>query len=250
MNSFKLAWISMAIFLCAFARSAYAVDGVVLIDQARAMAGGVTPGDAPGFPVTISRAGSYRLSGSLDVPSETNGIEITAARVTLDLNGFSVRMAGDVGFAFGISSTRDYVAVTNGFVTGFITGVALPGFGARVENLHAILNVGFGIVAGPGSIVRNNVARENEIGVEVRGKGIITGNDISANGNFGLTASGQAGIPGGSTITNNTVAGNGNIGIQVVCPSTLIGNTAVHNTSTNLQLINAASCVLANNLAP
>ncbi len=38
-----------------------AVDGVVLIDQNRALAGNVTPGDTPGFPVTISLSGSYRL---------------------------------------------------------------------------------------------------------------------------------------------------------------------------------------------
>src|SRR6266545_3858148 len=32
-----------------------AEDGEVLIDQAKALAGGITPNDGPGFPVTISR---------------------------------------------------------------------------------------------------------------------------------------------------------------------------------------------------
>jgi hypothetical protein len=44
-----------------------AVDGVIEINQSRALAGGVTPGDAPGFPVTISARGSYRLTGNLDL---------------------------------------------------------------------------------------------------------------------------------------------------------------------------------------
>jgi hypothetical protein len=43
-------------------------DGVVYIDQNHALGGGVTPGDAAGFPVTISQSGSYRLSGNLTVP--------------------------------------------------------------------------------------------------------------------------------------------------------------------------------------
>ena len=47
---------------------AFAVDGVVLIDQNHALAGNVTPGDTPGFPVTISQPGSYRLTGNLIVP--------------------------------------------------------------------------------------------------------------------------------------------------------------------------------------
>ena len=51
-----------------------AVDGVVLINQAAALAGNVTPGDTPGFPVVISVSGSYRLSGNLTVPdANTNG---------------------------------------------------------------------------------------------------------------------------------------------------------------------------------
>src|SRR5882672_11227351 len=69
----------------------YAVDGVVLIDQNRALAGNITPGDAPGFPVTISQSGSYRLSGNLTVSDvNTSAIQITGENVSLDLNGFAI----------------------------------------------------------------------------------------------------------------------------------------------------------------
>ena len=44
--------------------AAYGVDGVILIDQAHALAGSVTPGDGPGFPISITRPGSYRLQSS------------------------------------------------------------------------------------------------------------------------------------------------------------------------------------------
>jgi hypothetical protein len=75
--------------------AAEAVDGVVLIDQSKANAGNVTPGDAPGFPVTLSRAGSYRLSGNLVISSLGTAIEITAEHVTLDLNGFTIQGGAD-----------------------------------------------------------------------------------------------------------------------------------------------------------
>src|SRR5947208_13936545 len=82
-------WIVMlAIFT---ALPMYAVDGVVLINQSAALAGNVTPGDTPGFPVTISVSGSYRLSGNLTVPdANTTAIQITADDVTIDLNGFAI----------------------------------------------------------------------------------------------------------------------------------------------------------------
>ena len=76
--------------------SALEADSVVLIDQASAIAGGVTP-DAPGFPVTLSQRGSYRLTSNLDIddPNAT-AIEITADYVTLDLDGFAITGPADL----------------------------------------------------------------------------------------------------------------------------------------------------------
>src|SRR5262245_12514472 len=63
---------------------------VVSIDQKDAEAGKVTAGDTPGFPVTISQPGSYRLSSNLVVKEAVTVIEITASDVTIDLAGFSI----------------------------------------------------------------------------------------------------------------------------------------------------------------
>jgi hypothetical protein len=57
---------------------AFAVDGVVLINQA-------TVASAGGLPFQITQPGSYRLSGDLTVPDgNTTAIKITADHVTVD----------------------------------------------------------------------------------------------------------------------------------------------------------------------
>ena len=87
----RITLVLFALLAIVTAREVRAVDGVIEINQARAIAGGVTPGDTPGFPVTISAAGSYRLTGNLTVPAlNTTAISITANYVTLDLGGFLV----------------------------------------------------------------------------------------------------------------------------------------------------------------
>jgi hypothetical protein len=82
------------VYCCIFVAipgSLYAVNGAVLIDQPHALAGNITPGDAPGFPVTISEPGNYRLTGNLTVPdANTTAIDIKADDVTLDLKGFGI----------------------------------------------------------------------------------------------------------------------------------------------------------------
>src|SRR5262245_12785083 len=78
------------------AQPSYAADGVVLIDQAAVLAGGITPGDGPDFPVQITVPGSYRLSSDLVLPTSggVQGVLIQSNDVTLDLNGFTIHGAG------------------------------------------------------------------------------------------------------------------------------------------------------------
>ena len=68
-RSARLIGPACAIFL--FSMNLVAASGPILIDQNRALAGGITPGDEPGFPVTISKPGSYRFSGNLTLPDTT-----------------------------------------------------------------------------------------------------------------------------------------------------------------------------------
>lgn len=74
-------------------RDVMAVDGAVEINQAAAMAGGVTPGDAPGFPVVLTLPGSYVMTGNLTLPdTNTDAIELATATasIVIDMNGFFI----------------------------------------------------------------------------------------------------------------------------------------------------------------
>ena len=109
-----------AFAIAAFASSAEAVtvaNGVVLFNQADALAGNVTPGDAPGFPVTLSAIGVYRLSGNLLPTAGTDGIDVTAPDVTIDMFGF--RLAGAGAALNGINGHQRALTVLNGTIRGF-----------------------------------------------------------------------------------------------------------------------------------
>src|SRR5262245_7283616 len=100
----------LVVVLALLAQVAPASDGVLEVNQACATsAAGCCPGDAGCFPITISQAGSYRLTSSLDVPASTTGIQIDAPNVNLDLSGFEVR---------GPNTCTGYPPTNCGVVTG------------------------------------------------------------------------------------------------------------------------------------
>lgn len=128
-------------------------DGVVEINQTRAEAGGVTPGDTPGFPVTIDTPGSYRLTSNLDVrgtavPENTTGIEVTAVGVTIDLNGFAI-LGPVTCTANNAYPTTLSCSPTGGSGTG-IAGLDLTGAtfqSTRVRNGSIVGMGGPGVIA-------------------------------------------------------------------------------------------------------
>ena len=66
-------------------------DGVIEINQDCA-AVGCFAGDGPGFPVTISALGQYRLSGDMSVDSDVTVISAeTNGDIHVDLGGFTIR---------------------------------------------------------------------------------------------------------------------------------------------------------------
>lgn len=151
--------LAIAAALCA--SRALAGDGVIEINQDKALAGGVTPGDVPGFPVSLSQAGSYRLTSSLSVPADTTGIAIGAPGVKLDLNGFAVTSSYTccspaAGSANGVESNATRTKVVDGEVSGFANrGVSLGAY-AHAEGLVVRSVGGHGIALGDGGIALAN----------------------------------------------------------------------------------------------
>jgi parallel beta-helix repeat protein len=229
-----------AIILSCFATNAFAVDGTVLIDQTRALAGGVTPSDSPGFPVTISRPGSYRLSGNLNVPADAAGIVIFASGVTIDFNGFQMIGSG-VGTGISALQARRAIVVRNGSVTNFEKGIDIKGMGNDVRDMTAFGNSAIGLEIGPGATVSGNRVFSNGAGIRVESSSIVSDNAVLFNTGFGLR------VAEGSVIRGNSAVQNG-IGLEVVCPSALIGNTSDSNGQQFLAI--GQSCTFANNNIP
>jgi hypothetical protein len=258
--------------LAAISSSLYAVDGVVLIDQNRALAGSVTPGDAPGFPVTLSQPGSYRRSGNLTVPDiNTTAIQITADNVSLDLNGFSIigpnvcttglttcAQTAGVGVRADDSqgSGPPGVRVFNGTVRGMGGGgIRTIGKSSAVERVNALgngdtgifvvgsvtdsvanLNGGSGIVA---DSARGCAANQNRLDSIFVTQGSAIGNTASLNGRAGFL------VVFGSAVTGNAANANKTFGIDADCPSSIVGNANVGNQQGSIRTNGV--CTLANN---
>ena len=105
---------SLLALVLTLAGRVYAVDGVIEINQARADKGGVTPGDMPGLPITISTGTfsvepmSFRLTGPLFTSTSSNVIEILSPHVTVDLNGFMIACLLPLCSGTGIVSAQDH----------------------------------------------------------------------------------------------------------------------------------------------
>jgi len=258
----------------ALALPLYAVDGVVLINQNVALAGNVTPGDTPGFPVTISVTGSYKLSGNLTVPdANTTAILINADDVTIDLNGFSIigptvcgELSCPTGSGNGIAAFfHSHLTVLNGVIRGMgSSGVFFESsVSSRVEKIHAYsngsdgitlgidivtsctadLNGGDGINVVGGQVSDNLVFKNRGNGISLFNHAVVTNNLFFFNGKSGIV---DVGTIGGSLFSGNSASSNGAAGISAVCPSLITGNSALGNTGGDI-FAGGSGCVRVNN---
>ena len=229
----KTRWMA-GLLAVAIATPALAVDGVVEINQARAMAGGITPTDGPGFPITLGESGSYRLTGDLTVAAGVQGIYIEADNVTLDLNGFTVTGGGGaIADGIGILAVKN-VEIRNGTVRGFSrygvfgglfvtfarvigvratangnSGIEIQGQGQLVDGCTAFANGSSGIRVGDGSLITNSVARGNSsFGLSMGLNSGYRSNVLT--GNNGGDANPQA--------SNGQQLGTNVCGSDLVCP--------------------------------
>ncbi len=219
---------------------ALAGDGVIEINQAKALAGGVNACDTPGFPVTICDKGSYRLTSDLVRTGSAFPdilVAITVPDVTLDLGGHGVfgdnvcQTGGTYwptsctysGTSFGAVSGLQRTTVRNGRVSGNVLGVSV-GDGSAVRDLIISGNGGTGLAVGTRSIVSRVsvignlghgifcwggcaldevVSSNNQSnGIELLGPGSIRRATTSRNGGAGIHAAGGAQVSHFASLSN------------------------------------------------
>ncbi len=209
--------LTLLVLVC-LSSPADAVDGVLEINQTCAVNTGCFSGDAAGFPVTITRTGSYRLTSDLFVIIATiTGIQVTTDHVNIDLNGFSILCSlpglacgGGAGGIGVDASQASNLSVINGTIAGMGgTGIS-AGANARIERVSVIENGGDGILVENLSIVTDNM---------------VTGNNGDGIHVFGIAC----------TITGNAISLSNGDGIDVGANCTVIGNTSTFNTGYGLR---------------
>jgi hypothetical protein len=255
----RLFLLSLLTLILALATPALAVDGVLEINQTCAVETGCFAGDTPDFPVTISASGSYRLTSDLALPNNSViGIDLAgfAKAVTIDLNGFEIRLCNDPGNLFcvpggsgvGIRATDppgaavNVVTVINGTVRNLGAGIALAK-DSYVDRVRTYGNRGDGIVVGERSIVTNSQSVLNlGDGIVANGDSRITGNIASNNSGSGIICARieTAIFFFDCVVEGNTVNKNSSRGI--VAGGAIRGNVAREN---NIGII--ANGVVTNN---
>lgn len=233
---------------------AIASDGVIEINQASALAGNVTAGDTPGFPITLSASGSYLLTSNLTLPEDdtADGIHIEASHVSLDLNGFSI--IGPVSCQFvvdtvvcslprnlgqaGVRVGGNDVAISNGTITGSRENAianATDLSGLRIERIRVSSNAGNGLgIRGTGIVVENcylglNGANGMRLDL-VTGSCDVSGNTLIQNNSTGAFYRGDNNAKAICSFRNNLATDNVGDGLrQEGGTASFLGNHSIGN---------------------
>jgi hypothetical protein len=245
-NSPHLGAILVAAFALLHAAPAFAA-GEILLTHAKALAGNVTPGDASGYPITLSLPGAYQFAGNIHPTANTIGISIGSDDVTIDLNGF--RLHGSTTALFGIAGSAKSVTIRNGTVTGFrFDGIYGTGDFWDVDNMRVVENGRTGIACDQHAQIRNSTISENAGSGIICSSGTIQNNVVNGNSgngivlNRGIVQNNMVDINSGDGIdlnyglaVNNSVTANGAIGIAATdglgTAISVLGNAVAGNTS-------------------
>jgi hypothetical protein len=213
-----------------------AASAATIITHAKVLQGGITPGDDPGYPATLSLPGSYVLGGNLPVPPNQIGIDVTNHEVSIDGAGYRIHGGGPAsGGSIAIRTNFNSLTVANTTIVWFRNGGIRTNNGdfLTVENVRLIFNGGadgviFAIQTRYFAQIRNSTIALNESGIFCADSCMVQNNLISQNG--GGIAEGD-GIECGRFchVEGNQVANNRGYGILIRSGSVL-GNTIMANT--------------------
>lgn len=233
-----------------------AANGVVEINDSRAIAGGVTPGDGPGYPVIINEPGSYLLTSDLPVPdANTTAIFVASSFVSIDLNGFNIggptQCSGTAdslsclpaGAGSGVLiGDVSHVSISNGAVFG-MGGDGISKAGGQLSTDISVRKVrsadngrgGIDLRAADDVTVVDSVASRNaSVGIFI-GTGEILRSFAEENGDAGLI-----GFRAGVTIKESTTIGNATDGIKLFDDGLALDNLIRNNMSAGMIFFTSA----------
>lgn len=199
-------------------------DGEIVITQAKVLAGNVTPGDTPGFPVHLYRPGAYVLESNLEVPAGKIGINAYANNIDIDMNGFTISGGGvaSQGLRSIFGESRIHDGVINRF-TG--AGISLANNAWVIEDMQIVRNGGSGIDATDARYitVRKSIVAANSVDGIVAGANLsVQDSQISQNARTGISCRAAC------NVINSVVEANSGDGI-IASNGFMIGNTIFNN---------------------
>lgn len=216
-KSFCCASMLALVILAAVIIPAWADDGVVLINQSKVIAAG-------GFPYKITTAGSYRLAGNLTV-SSGNAINVVAAPVSIDLNGFSI--SGPAASGMGIDAIAGSAALTvsNGTIQGFVLGININTSAGPVT-VHDLT-----IVNAQGAAFASTApARITNVSVSGTPQGVICDSDCVLQGSL-LSVSELGVLSEGAMVAADNVVQTGSLGFAINGGTAAFLDNSVSSTS-------------------
>jgi parallel beta-helix repeat protein len=184
-----------------------------------------TPGNA-NYEFVISNAGSYYLTGNLDV-AKPNGIHIAASGVTLDLNGFQIdRASGAGGNGIFIDDGANDCVIMNGTITGFMAGINSSSIPLGGAFLRLVVSSCSGVGLGGGTGYRVDGCRTHNTGVGIQ---VWNGSTLSNCSADNTSSGGGILASNGCALTNCTAFYNHTRGISVGDGCSLTNCSAYNN---------------------
>jgi len=241
-----------ALLLWLLAAGAASAGDRIEINHARALAGGISPSDTLGYPVTLS-GGSYVLTSNLSVTDEAVDGIVVSGPVSLDLNGFTI--AGPVtctGSGAGLdcgsgsggvgidadNGAYGGVIVRNGTVRGFASQGIVLDEGCRIEDVTVVENRSAGVVVRPNCVVVGVIAARNGTQglLATTGEGVVIRDSlVRGNKSYGILANSLA-----TSVEACTAQGNGNAGIEIGPASIANYNASAQNSGAGISTAGTA----------
>ncbi len=185
------------------------------------------------FPIVISQPGSYHLTRSLTGVASTDGIQVNADYVSLDLNGFTLAGFNKTGSGIAVVGTHSGIRISNGVVRNWNKGIDAWSLGreavySQVDHITALDNADTGIALGSYSEITDCHASLNVYGIATH-YSVVRGCHATNNSTYGIWVQDRS-------LIEDSVASNNGLGIVLDTGATpgesaVRSSAATHNAS-------------------